>query len=203
MANFNSSDPASPIVLDTSVAISLVASRIGADVLRALARPACVIDVAIDELAHPSQRATEVLAALNDWQRDRLIAEVSLKADALEVFEDLVSGTAADTLDDGEAATLAHARAIGAVAVIDEVKARRISRDRYPAIMLASTIDLLLHPATERALGREAIAHALFLALKDSRARVPPEHHDTVRLLLGNERAAVCRSLPAAIRKRA
>jgi hypothetical protein len=34
MANFNSSDPASPIVLDTSVAISLVASRIGADVLR-------------------------------------------------------------------------------------------------------------------------------------------------------------------------
>lgn len=203
MANFNSSDPASPIVLDTSVAISLVASRIGADVLKALARPAYMIDVAVGELADAGQRAAEVLAALSDWQRDHLLAEVSLEADALEVFEDLVSGPAAETLDDGEAATLAHARVIGAVAVIDEGKARRISRERHPALMLASTIDLLLHPATERALGREAIAHALYLALKDARARVPPEHHEIVRLLLGSERAALCHSLPAAIRNRA
>lgn len=203
MANFSSSDPASPIVLDTSVAISLLASRIGADVLKALARPAYMIDVAIGELADAGQRAAEVRAALSEWQRERLLAEVSLAADALEVFEDLVSGPAADTLDDGEAATLAHARAIGAVAVIDEGKARRISREQHPAVMLASTIDLMLHPATERALGRDAIAHALYLALKDARARVPPEHHETVRLLLGSERAALCHSLPAAIRNRA
>jgi len=203
MANFNSSDTASPMVLDTSVAISLVASRIGADVLKALARPAYMVDVAIGELADAGHRADAVLEALTDWQRDRLLAEVSLEADALEVFEDLVSGPAAETLDDGEAATLAHAGGIGAIAVIDEGKARRISRERRPALMLASTTDLLLHPATERALGREAIAHALYLALKDARTRVPPEHHETVRLLLGSERAALCHSLPAAIRNRA
>jgi len=203
MANFNLSDPTSPIVLDTSVAISLVASCIGAEVLKALARPAYMIDVAVGQLADAGKRAAEMLAAISVWQRHSLIAEVSLEADALEVFENLVSGPAAETLDDGEAATLAHAHVIGAVAVIDEGKARRVSRERHPALVLASTIDLLLHPAPERALGREAIAHALYLALRDARARVPTEHHEAVRLLLGSERAALCHSLPAAIRNRA
>jgi hypothetical protein len=203
MANFNSSDTASPLVLDTSVAISLVASRIGADVLKALARPAYMIDVAIGELADAGHRAGEVLVALSDWQRDRLLAEVSLEADALEVFEDLVSGPAADTLDDGEAATLAHARVIGAIAVIDEGKARRISGERHPALILTSTIDLLLHPAVERALGREVITQGVFLALKDARTRVPPEHHQAVAALIGRERAALCSSLPSSVRRRA
>ena len=203
MANFNSSDPASSIVLDTSVAISLVASRIGAEVLKVLARPAYMVDIAIDELADAGHRAAEVLAAINDWQRARLLAEVSLGTDALEVFEDLVSGPATETLDDGEAATLAHASIVGAIAIIDEAKARRITAERYPNLLLASTIDILLHPTSERALGREAIAQGVFLALKEARTRVPPEHHEAVTTLIGSERAALCRSLPATIRNRA
>jgi hypothetical protein len=202
MANFNSSDPSSSLVIDTSVAISLVASRIGADVLQALARATYMVDIAVGELDR-GQRGVEVMAILKDWQRARLLTEIGLGSDALELFEDFVSGAAAETLDDGEAATLAHACVIGAVAVIDEGKARRIAGERHPALALASTIDLLLHPAADRALGRDAIAQGVFLALKDARTRVPPEHHETVRSLIGSERAGLCHSLPATVRRRA
>jgi hypothetical protein len=203
MANFNSSEPGASLVIDTSIAISLAASCIGADVLQALARATYMVDVAIGELDDGGQRGANVMAALKQWQQARLLTEISLGPDALEIFEDLVSGPAVDTLDDGEAATLAHASAIGAVAVIDEGKARRIAGERHPALMLASTIDLLLHPAADQALGREAIAQGVFLALKDARTRVPPEHLDTVRSLIGSDRAGLCHSLPAGVRRHA
>ena len=51
---------------------------------------------------------------------------VQLGDDGKRVYGSLVEGTAARTLDDGEAATIAYAHEAGAVALIDEKKAQAI-----------------------------------------------------------------------------
>ena len=52
-----------------------------------------------------------------------IVEIVELDDSSQECFESLVIGPAVDTLDDGEAATIAYARATGTVALIDERKA--------------------------------------------------------------------------------
>jgi predicted nucleic acid-binding protein len=58
-----------------------------------------------------------------------------------------VVGPAQTTLDDGEAATIAHAVALNGVALIDERKANRICTERFPELRIASTVDILVHPS--------------------------------------------------------
>src|SRR5690349_856533 len=55
--------------------------------------------------------------------RTGLVRKVSIDAADEELYLSLVSGEAAQTLDDGEAATLAWAASHGSVAIIDERKA--------------------------------------------------------------------------------
>ena len=57
-------------------------------------------------------------------------------------FERLVVGRAEETLDDGEAATIAWAAEHRAIAVIDERKANRICAARFPQLRVASTVDV-------------------------------------------------------------
>src|SRR5215469_16749115 len=54
----------------------------------------------------------------------RGVRVVQLGDDGKRVYGSLVEGTAARTLDDGEAATIAYAHEAGAVALIDEKKAQ-------------------------------------------------------------------------------
>ena len=61
--------------------------------------------------------------------------------------------------------------------------------------------DLFAHEAVETTLGTEALAHAVFSALRDARMRVLPHHMDWVVRLIGPERVCKCPSLPQAIRE--
>src|SRR6202043_2386181 len=78
---------------------------------------------------------------------------VSLGDTGWEHFETLVVGHAAETLDDGEAATIAYAAERGAVAVIDERKGTRICAARFPSLGVISTVDVLLNPEVRLNLG--------------------------------------------------
>jgi hypothetical protein len=129
-----------------------------------------------------------------------LIKQVELGPVGLTYFEQLVIGSAADTLDDGEAATLAYALEIGGTAIIDERKANRICMARFSKLQTATSVDLLSHQAVEDTLGRTALAEAVFLALRDARMRVFPHHIDWVVTLIGADRAQQCPSLPRSAR---
>jgi predicted nucleic acid-binding protein len=191
------------LVADTSVAINLNATGCAARVMAALPYRIVIVDSVQAELEYGRQRGR------NDADRTAALVAaghlkiVQLGENALDVFGGLVVGSAAETLDDGEAATLAHAVETSGVAVIDERKALRIAAVRYPKLVTASTMDLLGHPCVCDALGEGALADALFFALRDARMRIFPPHTEWAVKLIGAERAAQCPSLksaPAAIR---
>jgi predicted nucleic acid-binding protein len=116
--------------------------------------------------------------------------------DAFAHFEELVVGPAVETLDDGEAATIAYAMTHSATALIDERKATRICRERFPALRLACTIDVLIHADVQTRLGPALLADAVVRALQEGQMRVFSHHAEWVIGLIGDERAALCPSLP-------
>jgi predicted nucleic acid-binding protein len=186
------------LVADTSVAINLNATGCAAQVLEALPYRIVIVDSVQAELEYGRQRGRDDVdrtAALVAAQHLK-IAKLGEKG--LDLFEGLVVGSAAETLDDGEAATLAHAVESSGVAIIDERKALRIAAVRYPKLATASTMDLLGHPYVCDALGETALAEAVFCALRDARMRVFPSHNEWVVKLIGADRAAQCPSLKSA-----
>jgi predicted nucleic acid-binding protein len=124
---------------------------------------------------------------------------VFLNGRAAQHFEQLVIGPAAETLDDGEAATIAYAAISGATAILDEKKALRIAAERFPQVPLASTVDILSHSGVQSALGLPALADVVFNAFRNGRMRVPAHHLAWVLKLIGDERAALCASLPTQV----
>lgn len=128
------------------------------------------------------------------------IEVVQLGDDGMGYFAELVSGSTAESLDDGEAATIAYALESGATAIIDERKATRICAERYVALRTACTLDVLMQRDVQRALGPAALAEAVFNALYYGRMRVPAHYMDVCINIIGPDRAAQCNSLPATIR---
>lgn len=125
---------------------------------------------------------------------------VELSENGMRIYGSLVEGTALRTLDDGEAATIGYAYEAGAVAVIDERKARTLCVADFPGLSLASTVDLLLHDRIASALGAKRQVEAVVNALRIARMRVPPHQIDAVVSLIGPEAASICNSLPRAQR---
>lgn len=187
------------MVADASVWINLAATGCAHRILGAIGRPLVITDVALAELerGRPKCRraADEVIALIHMG----LTQAVALAPEDEALFLSLVSGSALETLDDGEAATLACAERLGACAVIDERKATSLAAHRLPHLEVRSTCDLLLDPNVRGLLGEQGHADALFAALTDARMRVPDGHAAMIVGLLG-ERAASCLSIAARFR---
>lgn len=187
-------------IADASVWINLIATERAHVVLRATPVPLRITDVALAELERgrlKGRQAADEMAALLHMG----LTEVVALADEDEaLFLSLVSGTAADTLDDGEAATLACAHRLGVSALIDEKKATQIAARRFETLQVLSTVDLLLSPEVRAACGSD-LGDALFGALTGARMRVPDHHADEVVRVVGVERARSCNSLPARLRR--
>jgi predicted nucleic acid-binding protein len=190
-----------PVVLDASAAINLNASGFAEPILRALPNRTVVTEIVMNELTGDSRtgrRDAELIAAL---KKAGLVVIAQLSEMQLRHFETLVVGSATETLDDGEAATIAYAAESDAVAILDDRKAIRISATRYPQVSIGSTVDLFSHPSVIGTLGKASLADAVFAALQQARMRVLPRHIDWVVALIGQERARMCPSLPEAARK--
>lgn len=189
-------DSSVKLVLDTSTAINLSATGCAARILCALPFEIILTDVVQGELledARNGRRDGELIEELVTAGLCR-IANID-EADEL-LFGELVIGPGTDTLDDGEASTIAHSVNQNAFAVLDERKARRICVERYPSLRIASTVDLLCHGSVANALGRSSLAEAVFASLQKARMRVLPSHWDWTIKLIGTERAKLCPSLP-------
>jgi predicted nucleic acid-binding protein len=192
----------SPIVLDASVAINLAASRIGAAILRTLPCPILIASNAVEELERGRSTGRREIDDLTQWASDDLIEVVSLNDASVELFASLVIGPAADTLDDGEAATIAIAFTAGAIPVIDERKANRLCDEQFQGRSKAATMDLFAHAAILSTFSSNELAEAVFSALSGARMRVLPRHVEWTIGLIGRDRAASCESLPRSVRQR-
>ena len=194
------SDPSVLLVADASTIINLVATRDAATVLSALSNRVAVLDVVCQELESGRSRGRTTCDGLTALVTRGLVEIVELPDQAEVFFEQLVVGSAAATLDDGEAATIAYCVACDATALIDERKATRMCAERFPTLRLACSVDVLRHPEVQRVLGAEALVHAVFNALQSGKMGVLPHHFDWVVSLIGEDRAAQCPSLPTRLR---
>ena len=192
-------DLATPIVADASVVINIIASRFAPTILGALPEPLRVPSEAQAELERGRSRGHEhadKLAGLVDAGR---VAIVDLGAAGVHCFSSLVVGPAGDTLDDGEAATIAYAVEHDATTLIDEKKATRLCAERFNRLTVGSTVDLIGCQAVRTKLDQD-LADAIFNMLLGARMRVPPQYLDWVVAQIGLERAAQCPALPARYR---
>lgn len=189
-------DPDARLVADASTVINLIATGIAGEIIAALPNRIIVVDVVPGEPETGRTRGREAYNRLQEFTSSGVLAIVDLGDDALTYFEPLVVGPAVETLDDGEAATIAYALAHAATASIDEHEATRICRERFPALRLACTIDVLIHGDVQARLGPERLSEAVFRALQEGRMGVLSDHLAWVVDLIGEERAALCPSLP-------
>ena len=195
-------DPVVPIVADTSVVINLNATGFAQAILDALPNPFIVVEEVAIELESGRRNGRKATDGLNTLIAAGQVEVVQLGSDGMRHFSGLVSGPAADTLDDGEAATIAYALEHNATAIIDERKASKICAKRFEELSSGCTVDLLAHGEIEAALGRKGLAEGVFNALYYGRMRVPAEHVSWVINLVGQDRTKKCISLPRSIRQR-
>ena len=189
-------NPSVPVVTDSSVIINLNATASAAAIIDALPNPFFVTVNVRRELSmgeshgHRCGEKLEVLISQGLLE----LAELGPGDDL--VYRSLVEGGFESTLDDGEAATIAYAVGHDGVALIDERKARRICAARFPDLLFASTVEVLLHPLVAERLGESGQSEAIFSALRDARMHVP--HHALQEVIerIGEEAATVCPSLP-------
>lgn len=187
------------VVADTSAIINLNSTGCAEEIYRLFPVAPVVPEAVRAELRRGGARA----------QTDRRRLEALCRAGACSIAavgegaaieRSLLEGRAVDTLDDGEAATIAYAAAYGRAALLDDRKARRICAERFPETALIYTVELLLHRAVRVALGERGQADAIVAALQGARMRVPFERVPEVVALIGEDRAASCPSLPGSAR---
>jgi predicted nucleic acid-binding protein len=193
-------DETAPFVVDASTLINLNGTSCAVAILSAIPNRIIVMDAVVDELRMDNRSSRDDAKLLTSLIAVGLVSEIAIAALKSNHFERLVLGDTADTLDDGEAATIACAVEMQAIAVIDERKAKRICRARYPGLVVASTVDILALDCVAKALGDKQLAEATYNALNAARMRVLPEHINWVVNLIGAERAVSCTSLPEHVR---
>ncbi|MDR6710151.1 putative nucleic acid-binding protein [Novosphingobium sp. 1748] len=192
--------PEPPLVADASVWINLVAGGRAADVLRPLAKPTIIPSIVLGELERGRDTGRSAYAAITPLIAAGHVTVMDLPEAAEDIYLSLVAGRASQTLDDGEAATLALALHLGTTALVDERKAIGIARARFPDLIVATTTDLLLSACVRLVLDADTLAVALFASLTQARMRVPDHLLDEVCDCLGPERVRLCLSLPARVR---
>lgn len=94
-------DPNIPLIADASVAINLKATGCIFELLQALPNRVLVTDVVIGELNNGHKHTTQDMELISGLVEKGLIEIVQLDNDGENVFAQLVSGSAAQTLDDG------------------------------------------------------------------------------------------------------
>ena len=188
------------IVADTSAIINLNATGRAEEIFGLLSSPPVVTESVRLELEAGRTRGHQDVVGLEALVRRGACRIVEIGRGAA-IQRSLVEGSTKDTLGDGEAATVAYAAAYGQAAMIDDKKARRICAERFPAIPVVSTVELLLHPAVQSALGADGQADAIVAALQHARMSVPRERVADVVAIIGKDRAASCPSLPASARR--
>lgn len=181
------SDSGIPLVIDTSVLVSLHACTYGHQIMSAIPNKIMVPDIVLAEF----ERGTTDKSFLSSLTSAGIIEIHNLTDDEFELFGEIVSD-----LDDGESATIAMAISRRFLPVIDERKGRAHARLQAASLVPVWCLDLLRHPSVIRTVGAEMATEALYLALRESHMRIPSESVEEVIELIGYDRARGCTSIP-------
>jgi predicted nucleic acid-binding protein len=196
-------DQHSAVVLDASVIINLLATTKASEILQALGVPVFVTSNVVHEISQGTANARQEPKLLNELIDARVVQMVTLEASSLESFFSLVTGHTADSLGDGEAATLVHAHTNHFAAAIDEKKATRIANERFDEVVIVTTVDIFAYAPVLKLLGRNVLANAVLRALRSTRMQVRPHQFAWIMQLIGEDNLSECPSLKKHARRRA
>ena len=168
-----------PILLDTSVALNLLATGASLSLLKSLETRCFVCSAVIAETLYirsddPLQSREAV--SIDPWLQSNAVQAVSPEGP----FEKELYVRFAADLDDGEAMSLAICRARGFALATDDRKARRIaSQLASPAVKLVSTSQIM-HRWAGKVNTRPGELSRLLTKI-ELRARFIPPHDDPLR----------------------
>lgn len=162
----------SPLVLDTSVWINLLATGRADAIVESLASPIYVPEQVLGELKlDPATRRPFVTDSHPVLAISRT-SLVTLSGAELDTFMDLVGAEAPDRLGDGEAASIAVALNRNYRLGVDERKANRILRERFNSIRTFRSTDIINHSSLCSVLGRDIAVECYDLAVKYGRMHI-------------------------------
>jgi predicted nucleic acid-binding protein len=190
----------SMILADTSVLINLDASRFAIEIVQAFPIPVALARSVLSELEEGRDRGRKGSASILQMVEAGKIAVLGMGEIAEKVFEELVIGDSISTLDDGEAETIAIALEKDGAALIDEKKATKICREKYPKLTVICSLDLFMHPEVMEVLGPKRLAEGIENALRDGRMNAPDHCLDWVLSTIGQSKASTFKSLPRRVR---
>ena len=143
-------------------------------ILDALSLPCHAPEQVVMEVKrHP---ATGLLFSVGDHplrQSPPRVTIILLDGRELDLFLEIVGAPAADALGDGEAAAIAVAASRGLDLVIDDRKARRILRERFPSVRAHWTVDVLRAHSVVSALGPNLVDECIAKAQRFGRMHMP------------------------------
>lgn len=190
---------AAPIITDTSVVINLNATGYAEAILNAVPNVVYAVEEVSLEIEDGRRKQHPTADAFDSLVSRGSVRIVRLGAEGRSHFVRLVAGPATETLDDGEAATIASAIEHDGIALLDERKALRICAERFSYLSTGHTVDLLTHRNVRATLGHDKLRDAVFKALYHGRMRVPQRHVESVIDLIGLDRAAMCSTLSSSV----
>ncbi|MCC7386746.1 MAG: hypothetical protein IT384_33230 [Deltaproteobacteria bacterium] len=163
----------SPVVLDASVLINLIATEVPGELLESLDVDVVVREQAWSEVTRDPRGRGPPALVLDPLRAAGNLSVVPLEGVALATFMELVSAPSPDDLGDGESATIAHAVASGWAAALDDKKAIRILRARSPTTRQIYTVDIFALAKAKSSLSAKVVDQAFDDALRFARMRVP------------------------------
>ena len=184
-----------PLILDTGVVVNLNATGFSDRILRSIPVDVFVSESVVREIKRDISTRKSESNDLEQLIAKGLINILVLPVLAQSEYIALVSGSAVNSLGDGEAATIASAFATGAWAAIDEHKARKICSDHYKDLKLASTLDILTHPNVLSEFSETEYTSALLSALEIAHIQIQEQHMDWVVACIGADRIPRCPGL--------
>ena len=161
-----------PLFLDASVIINLVATDYSQEILRILERPIFIERTVCREFKRNPFDGSDSRNLITELVNGNRLKIVEMSETQRETFLNLTGAIPPDDLDDGEAATLACASHYGS-AVLDERKAIRIAARDFPHIQVFSSLDILCAEFIISELGDDKVKVLVQNAIKYARMRIP------------------------------
>lgn len=164
--------PTGPLVLDASVIINLLGSGSPAIILAATGVDCIVVEQTLAEITRhpiPGLCHKEILSALG---HDGHIQPHRMSSEEYALYLSMIQGPSSESLGDGESAAIAVAVSTKRQVILDDGKARRIHRARFPSAPVASSLQLFVAAGARNNWPVERIRDMVARAMTNARMNI-------------------------------
>jgi predicted nucleic acid-binding protein len=175
--------PRGIVILDASVLINLLGCGDPVAVLTGLEEKCLMEQRTLKEVRKHPIPGMDLKAHLSELFAAGTLEEVRMTEDEYETYLTFVSGSLGTRLDDGESAALAISGR-GASIVLDERKARRRAGECAKALVVASTLQLMVTSGYRQSWSPHRVRDLVAAARVNSRMGVPKEDGALLEQLL-------------------